>query len=503
MLTMDDVKYIKRLHNCEGVSIREIMRRTGYHYETVKKYLERDDFNPPPKKSNESHSLLDPLKPIIDDWLMEDMKAPKKQRHSSKRIYERLQKEYPKYLKVKERTVQYYVSKKKKELWQFKQEAYLPLYHPPGEAQVDFGHFSYKDNAGEMINALKLTMSFPYSNQGYCQIFGGENQECLLQGMKNVFEYIGCVPGRIVFDNLSAAVSYVGKGQKRTLTEGFNRFMLHYGFEASFCNGAAGWEKGNVENKVGYERRNMFVPVPTIFNIKEFNEQLFATCDRDAKRPHYVKKTLISTLFLEDKEHMKELNAIPYEVFRLEPRTADKYGKVSFESNLYSSSPKYAKETVYVKATSFDVTLLNKDYKVIENHQRLYGKGLESMKWLPYIELLAKRPTAIKYTEFYNNLPDNWRKYLASQDREGKRKGLNSLYSLLQRNDMRSAENALEFALNSGVNDAGSIIAAHRTLTSKVQHMDPMQLNQNVLTMPLFEPNNNKYDEFFKQEVSS
>lgn len=70
----------------------------------------------------------------------------------------------------------------------------LPLYHPPGEAQVDFAHFSYINNSGDMIDALKLTMSFPYSNQTYCQIFGGENQQCLLRGMRNIFEHIGKVP---------------------------------------------------------------------------------------------------------------------------------------------------------------------------------------------------------------------------------------------------------------------------------------------------------------------
>lgn len=83
MLTMDDIKYIKRMYECEAVSIREIMRRTGYHYETIKKYLEKVDFNEIPKPPKESPSLLDPLKPIIDEWLLEDLKAPRKQRHTA------------------------------------------------------------------------------------------------------------------------------------------------------------------------------------------------------------------------------------------------------------------------------------------------------------------------------------------------------------------------------------------------------------------------------------
>lgn len=501
MLSMDDIKYIKRLYEKEGLSIREIMRRTGYHYETVRKYLDMEDFNEPSHPPTQSISLLDPLKPMINQWLIDDLKAPRKQRHTAKRVYTRLQEEYPELLEVKLRTVQYYVSKKKKELYQLKQQPRLPLYHPPGEAQVDFGHFSYINNSGEMIDALKLTMSFPYSNQAYCQIFGGENQQCLLQGMKNIFEYMGKVPYRILFDNLSSAVAHMGTGRSRTLTEGFERFMAHYKFEAAFCNGAAGWEKGNVENKVGYERRNMFVPVPTILDFNAFNESLFTACENDAQRPHYVKETPIATLFQDDLQNMMPLANTPYEIFILEPRRADNYAKVRFDNNLYSSSPRYARENVYIKASSDKVWILNEAYEVIMEHPRLYGNGQESMNWLPYIDLISKRPAAMKYTEFYQQLPDNWQKYLNKQNTEGKRKGLVSLYTMLQKHDMRTAEDALAFAISNGVKDADSILAAYRTLTSNVQQMQPMQLKCNVIAMPSFATDNHKYDALINQEV--
>lgn len=503
MLSMDDIQYIKRLYEKEDCSIREIMRRTGYHYETVKKYLEMDDFNQPSCSSKNSSSLLDPLKPVIDQWLQDDLKAPRKQRHTAKRVYERLLEEYPEELEVKLRTVQYYVAQKKKELFQSQQQARLPLYHPAGEAQVDFGHFSYYDNNGKMMDACKLTMSFPFSNKAFCQIFGGENQQCLLQGMKNIFEYIGKVPYRIVFDNLSTAVAHMGTGHNRILTEGFKRFMLHYGFEADFCNGASGWEKGNVENKVGYERRNMFVPVPTILDFTQFNQRLFEACEKDAQRRHYIKNTLIETLFYEDLEAMNLLPDTPYEVFLMEPRICDNYAKVRFDGNIYSTSPEYARDEVYIKATSDSVVILNQKYEKVVTHPRLYGKGLESMDWLPYLKLMSQRPGAIKYTSFYSNLPDNWKKYLNAQDREGKRRGLVSLYTILKKHDMRTAEDALSFAISNGVNDADSILAAYRRLTSPAQQMQPMQLKCNIVQMPTFVTDHNKYDQLFSREASS
>ena len=105
MLSMDDIKYIKRMYDCEGTSIREIMRRTGYHYETVRKYLDKEDFNEPLRPPKDSPSLLEPLWPVIDNWLKDDLKAPRKQRHTEKHINARLLDEYPEPLKVKLRTV--------------------------------------------------------------------------------------------------------------------------------------------------------------------------------------------------------------------------------------------------------------------------------------------------------------------------------------------------------------------------------------------------------------
>ena len=502
MLSMDDIKYIKRLYEKEDVSIREIMRRTGYHYETVKKYLDMEDFNEPNYPPKEIPSLLDSLKPIIDEWLTEDLKAPRKQRHTAKRVYARLLKEHPELLQVKLRTVQYYVSKKKKELYENHQKAYLPLYHPPGEAQVDFGHFAYYDNAGIMQDAMKLTMSYPYSNASYCQIFHGENQECLLQGMKNILEHMNLVPYRMVFDNLSTAVSHMGKGHDRTLTDSFARFIAHYGIDTFFCNGAAGWEKGNVENKVGYERRNLFVPVPTILDFDQFNGYLFKASEEDIERQHYSKHESIAILFAEDKKSMLPLNPVPFEVCRFESRIADKYGKVMFDGNLYSSSPKSAKESVYIKVDSDMVTVLDHKYQIIVEHKRLYGKGNESMNWLPYIELMSKRPTAIKYTGFYDELPKTWKNYLAELPADKKREALMTLHIILQKHDMRTAADALNATLASGVKDADSVLVSYHRLINGVQQMHPMQLPSTIIQMPAFKSDNQKYDDFFRQEAA-
>jgi len=145
-----------------------------------------------------------------------------------------------------------------------------PIEHPKGEAQVNFGQAIFYEK-GKRIEGHYLNMTFPYSNGGYTQVFKGENQECLLEGMKRIFEHIEYVTYKIWFDNLSAAV-IMGKNKERKLVEQFERFALHYGFEANSYNPNSGHEKGNVENKVGYHRRNLFVPIPHFENIDEYNK---------------------------------------------------------------------------------------------------------------------------------------------------------------------------------------------------------------------------------------
>lgn len=494
MLTMDDIKYIKRMYEVEGISMREIHRRTGYHMNTIKKYVEMEDFNQLAKKRKNNPSKLDPLKPIIDEWLKEDLNVPRKYRHTAKRVFTRLVEEYPDQLDVKLRTVQYYVSKRKNELGIPKPKAYLPLEHPEGEAQVDFCEILYDDENNERKKGRKLTMSFPQSNGAYFQVFKGENQECLLQGLKNIMKYLEKTPHTIVFDNPSTIVAHIGKGKKRTLTDGFERFMMHYQFNPVFCNPASGWEKGNIENKVGYERRNIFVPIPTIVDFNEFNKSLFIRAEKDMERQHYKKGKSINTLFENDLKAMKDINPIDFEVYKLVSAKADKYGKVPLDTNKYSTSPKFVSQRVSLKVTHDQVIPLDKDYNEIIRHDRIYDKEKESMKWGPYIDLISKRPNALKYTGFYKELPKNWQDYLSKLPREDKRDALLTLKQIIENNAMEDAVDSLAQALENGVSDKDSILASYYNLTKKIKKIEPLKLKNPSIKVPSYSFNAIGYD---------
>ena len=244
---MLNVEEIRRLYFSNGKNISEICRQTGFDRKTISKHLSCQEWmEKEPIVSEPRVSRLDKYKEEIDSWLEKDKRMRKKQRHTAKRIYQRLKEKYQDF-DCSYRTVAEYVSIKKQDMFNPK-KSYLPLEHKPGEAQVDFGKAEFIEKKKKYYGSY-LNVSFPYSNAGFLQLFRGENFECLAQGLKNIYEHIGGVSHRQWFDNLSAVVTKIRKNKERDVRNEFIRFKEHYGFEAVFCNPASGNEKGNVENK--------------------------------------------------------------------------------------------------------------------------------------------------------------------------------------------------------------------------------------------------------------
>ena len=239
---MAQIEYIKHLYESEGKSLREIAKETNMNFRTVRKYAHMDNFNPQtlPNAEQENHPILGPYIPVINEWLERDKKEPRKQRHTAKRIFDRLQEEHN--FKGSYSSVRRYAVKKRWLLNQAK-EGYLPIEHPQGHAQTDFGIFKYYDGLGAARDGYALIVTFPYSNAGWMQVFPSQNQECLLEGLKRIFYHIGGVPIRLRCDNMTTAVAQILNGTERILTDGFYRFKLHHRFETDFCNPASGNEK--------------------------------------------------------------------------------------------------------------------------------------------------------------------------------------------------------------------------------------------------------------------
>ena len=491
MLRMAQIKYIKDLYENEEASLREICRRTGHSFETVKKYAQREDWweEKLPNLEAQRYPNLEKYIPSIDEWMEADRKLPRKQRHTAMRIYRRLVEEQG--YQGSYSSVKRYV-RKKKLVMNLAADGYLPLAQPSGDGQVDFGENLYYDAQKRERKGYELVVSFPQSNKGYTQFFPSQNQECLLEGLKRVFEHIGGVPPRLKFDNLSTAVVQVLENGERVLTEGFTRFMLHYRFQAEFCNPAAGNEKGNVENKVGYSRRNAFVPVPTVTSFEEFNEWLWEWCEQDAQRLHYKYKVPIQELWEADRDALLKLPEYPFPVFRYETLSVNKYGFAVIDTNKYGLAPMLAGKTVQAKIF-FDHIEFYHDHQPVGRYRRSYGRNEELYDWTRYVSTLVRKPGAVEHTRFFKQLPQQWQELLA-QSRGRERKGaLRLLEEIVGNGNAGLCEDALALAAENGRSDPDSVRQCYYMIAKKEFRPKPLELRTSAPQLR-YNPNLTAYD---------
>jgi len=288
-------------------------------------------------------------------------------------------------------------------------------------------------------------------------VLPGENSECLLEGLKWIFQHLGGVPHKIRFDNLSAAVTLRKKNRK--INESFDRFCLHYGFEAEFCNVACANEKGNVESKVGYSRRNWFVPIPSIDDISTFNQQLFQKAEADMKRSHYTKGDSIKELFAQEQAQLLILPTVPYDVVRWDTATVDKYGRIKFDKHYYHGVPAGAGESVIVKASWNTVEIFNKDYEAMVQYPRTYNQKAEAINWQAQFKLFSRKPRAAQHSVHFELLPPAIQDYLSgsfSDTGELKRR-LRFLSQVAVDHELDALAAAITQARQNGQTDAGAI----------------------------------------------
>lgn len=481
-LTMDQIHRIREMFYQQDKNLSEIASETGLNWKTVKKYVDMEDFNNPPPKpaSEEAHqSILDPYKPVINQWLEADRLAPRKQRHTAKRVFHRLKTEC--HFTGSYRLVALYVSEKKKELRMTKQEGYIPLIHHPGTAQADFGYSDFYENERLYKEAKYLVLSFPYSNGGYLQLNYGENMECLLEGLVTMFEYIGGVPTEIWFDNTKTIVTNIIKGGGRNVTRRFEQFCEHYRFKPVFMNPESGWEKGNVENKVGYLRRNELVPVPHFQSLAEKNAELLKRCDDDMQREHYEDHDgrFISELFEADKARLIPLPSVPFDTALYTTARTDKYGKFTLDNgkHRYSASPAFCEDLVHLRITSSEVIVMDRDMHEIVRHKRLYGNEPEHMDWLPYLKYIAKKPRSLRNSGIYDMMPKSMQLYMDNCQNAERGRVLKVLAELTERSGFTSAVHTVDEAIRYNATDPDSLENLYRRTYAEVPLLPPLEPN--------------------------
>ena len=322
-------------------SKREILRREGVHWKTLTKILKHPE--PPGYRMKRSRpkpkigAYLEQIAQIIES----DKSLPKKQRHTAKRIYERITESGYQggYTQVREAV---------RDIKRRKKEVFMPLVHNPGEAQVDFGYALAKI-AGFLRKVAFFVMALPHSDAFFVMAFERECTESCWEGHRRAFEFFGGVPCRISYDNSRVMVSKIIGSRERKLTDGFLQLQSHYLFREHFCRVARPNEKGVVEGVVKFARLNFFVPVPRVGDFDELNKKLVSMCRDDMGRRLRGKSGTKAELIVEDRQVFLPLPPSPFDACRKQPTRANSLSLVRFDDNDYSVPVAYAHHEILIK----------------------------------------------------------------------------------------------------------------------------------------------------------
>jgi len=425
----------------DGVSIRQIQRETGFHFETIKKIL----VNPSPPEfqtPNRPKTKIGPYLELVAGMIHSDRELPRKQRHTAKRVFQRLREEGYSggYTQVKEAV---------REIKQTSGEVFMPLVHEPGEAQVDFG-FALVKMAGQLIKVAFFAMALPYSDAMFIAAYPRECTETFQDGHVRAFGFFEGVPTRLRYDNAKTSVIQITGSRSRKLTDGFLQLQSHYLFDARFCRVRRPNEKGVVEGIVKFARLNYFVPVPEVESFEELNCYLEERCREDLNRRLRGQKAIKGELLKEDQAAFLELPP-RFEACRQVSTRVDKLSLVRFDRNDYSVPVRCAHREVTVKGSVDRVRICRKD-QVLAEHNRVWDKEKIVFEPLHYLELLERKPGALDQAKPLAewHLPECFHQLRSRLEAEEQRWGTREfirVLRLLEKYSMVRVEKAVKAAL--------------------------------------------------------
>lgn len=386
---MDAWAEIRRKVLVEGASRRALQREYGLHWTTLRKVLQEPE--PPGYRRTKARPAPQsaPHRTTIEEILKADKTVHRKQRHTAKRIWRRLVDEHGaqlSYSRVKEIVV---------ELKRRSAEVFMPLVHPPGEAQVDFGHADLVVDGEEGKGAL-FVMTLPYSGALFVHAFPRECPEAFLTGHLRAFAYFGGVPERISYDNTSSAVAKITGKRTRELTADFARLKSRYLFAPHFCLVRRPNEKGVVETLIGFARRNFLVPAPQTPDFATLNERLLRECRADLDRTVRGQERTKAALLDEERAKLLPPPAEAFAPRRVATTRASSESLVRFDRNDYSVPTEHAHREVSVAGGIDDVTF-SVDGAVVATHRRCWGKERTIFDPRHYFALLERKPGALDF----------------------------------------------------------------------------------------------------------
>jgi transposase len=387
MFAVESYAAVRRFVFVEGRSRREAARVFGLSRETVSKMCR---FSAPPgyvRARPAAKPKLGPLIGVVEAILEADRTAPVKQRHTAKRIFERLRDEHGYdggYTVVKD-----HVRRQKAR----GRETFVPLSHPPGHAQVDFGE------AVAIIGGVRqkihfFCMDLPQSDSGFVKAYPRETTEAFLDGHVSAFEFYGGVPLSILYDNLKIAVAKICGDGKRERTRAFTELVSHYLFKDRFGRPGKGNDKGKVEGLVKHSRSNFMTPIPVAASYEALNTMLADRCRKRLSERAGRHAETIGQRLAADLAALRALPAVALEPCEKRVARVSSTALVRYRGNDYSVPTAHGFQAVLVKGFVDEVVILC-DGAQVARHIRSYDQGAFVYNPLHYLALIETKPGAL------------------------------------------------------------------------------------------------------------
>lgn len=408
MISVVDKELIRRLYFKQEKSIRWIARELKMSRKTIRKAIldsEEPKYNLSRRKPT---PVSDAILPIVKQWLEEEKNYPRKQRYTAKRIYNRLVEEHG--YEGSDSTVRKLVAKLRQE----SKETYIPLAFQPGtNAQCDWGTATvYLNEISTEVQLFCIRMTS--SRKSFVMAFPHQRQEAFFEGHVHAFNWFGGVPITITYDNLKTAVLKVLQGKQRKEQDRFISLRSHYLFESIFCTPGRGNEKGQIENLVGYIKRNFLTPLPHVSSLEELNQMLLSQCEKYSAN-HNVpgSQVTIDQAWEKEKNLLLPLPNRSFDCFSFSEVKANPSQFIRYDNSYYSVPAAWAGRNLTLKAYVYRIEIYG-NRQLIATHRRSYEPGEEVFSLDHYLDTLTKKPGALEHAKPFQkaNLPSVYYKYL-------------------------------------------------------------------------------------------
>jgi transposase len=391
---VEQFERIRRDHRDEGLSVRALAARHRVHRRTVRQAL-ADAVPPAPKAPQRVSPVLGPHVATVRGWLVADRDAPRKQRHTARRVWQRLIEEEG--VQVAESSVRGLVAALKVEVGLDRRQVAVPQTHAAGvEAEVDFGEFKAVI-AGIVVKLWMFVLRLSHSGKAVHIAYANQAQESFLDGHVRAFAALGGVPtGMIRYDNLRPAVIRVLLGRDRWENERFVGLRSHYGYDSFYCLPGIGGahEKGGVEGEIGRFRRRHLTPVPRADSLAALNVALDEADDADDARRIAARIETVGAAAARERPTLRPLPVEVFDVAQALSCRVDAKARVCVRQSYYSVPARLAGRRVEARLGAVTV-VLRAEGRVVAEHPRSLHKGSEDLVLDHYLEVLGRKPGAL------------------------------------------------------------------------------------------------------------